>query len=161
MDAISKEVITLCNTTYINAQTIVDFLIRIKERYADKPVKIVLDNARYQHCKFVEETAKGLGIELLFLPSYSPNLNIIERLWKFTKRKILYAKYYDTPAKFHSAITGFFNDVSSKYKGGFALFCILQIKKGCRFRQPFHIIYIVYAYFTESMYSISSTTLSE
>jgi transposase len=66
-------------------------------------VKIVLDNARYQHCKFAEETAKGLGIELLFLLSYSPNLNIIERLWKFTKRKILYAKYYDTPAKFHSA----------------------------------------------------------
>ncbi|MDX9909850.1 MAG: IS630 family transposase, partial [Mariniphaga sp.] len=116
VDAISKEVITLCNTTYINAQTIVDFLIRIKERYADKPVKIVLDNARYQHCKFVKETAKALGIELLFLPSYSPNLNIIERLWKFTKRKILYAKYYETPAKFHSAITGFFNDVSSKYK---------------------------------------------
>lgn len=116
VDAISKEVITLCNTTYINAQTIVDFLTLIKERYADKPVKIVLDNARYQHCKLVQGTAKDLGIELLFLPSYSPNLNIIERLWKFTKKKILYAKYYDTPTKFHSAITGFFCDVSLKYK---------------------------------------------
>lgn len=115
VDAISKEVITLCNTTYINAQTIVDFLIQIKERYGDKPIKIVLDNARYQHCKFVEDTAKDLGINLLFLPSYSPNLNIIERLWKFTKKKILYAKYYDTPTKFHSAITNFFNDVSQKY----------------------------------------------
>ena len=116
VDAISKEVITLCNNTYINAQTIVDFLIQIKERYGDKPIKIVLDNARYQHCKFVEGTAKDLGIELLFLPSYSPNLNIIERLWKFTKKKILYAKYYDTPTKFHSAITGFFSDVSIMYK---------------------------------------------
>jgi len=115
VDAISKEVITLCNTTYINAQTIVDFLIQIKERYGGKPIKIVLDNARYQHCKFVEEAAKELEIELLFLPSYSPNLNIIERLWKFTKKKILYAKYYDTPKKFHTAITNFFNDVSQKH----------------------------------------------
>lgn len=115
VDAISKEVITLCNTTYINAQTIVDFLILIKERYGDRPIKIVLDNARYQHCMFVAGAAKEMGIDLLFLPSYSPNLNIIERLWKFTKKKILYAKYYDTPTKFHLAITGFFNDVSQKY----------------------------------------------
>lgn len=116
VDAISKEVVTLCNTTYINAQTIVDFLILIKERYGERPIKIVLDNARYQHCKFVAEAAKEMGIDLLFLPSYSPNLNIIERLWKFTKKKILYAKYYDTPKKFHSAITDFFNDASQKYK---------------------------------------------
>ncbi len=149
------------NTTYINAQTIVDFLIRIKERYADKPVKIVLDNARYQHCKFVEETAKGLGIELFVFTFLFCKFEHHRTVMEVYQEKILYAKYYDTPAKFHSAITGFFNDVSSKYKGGFALFCILQSKKGCRFRQPFHIIYIVYAYFTESMYSISSTTLSE
>lgn len=57
-------------------------------------MKIVLDNARYQHCKLVEAVAKELNITLLFSPSYSPNLNIIERLWKFTKKKILYAKYY-------------------------------------------------------------------
>jgi transposase len=54
----------------------------------------------------VEEAAKSIGITLLFLPSYSPNLNIIERLWKFTKKKILFAKYYETPTKFHLA--GFF-----------------------------------------------------
>ena len=79
------------------------------------PIKIVLDNARYQHCKLVEEAAKTLGISLLFLPSYSPNLNSIERLWKFTKKKILYAKYYDTPAKFHLAITAFFQTANQKH----------------------------------------------
>jgi hypothetical protein len=42
---------------------------------------------RYQHCKLVQGTAKDLGIELLFLPSYSPNLKIIERLCKFTRKK--------------------------------------------------------------------------
>lgn len=115
VNAITKEVITLSNTTYISADTIVAFLIQLKEHYGDLPLKIVLDNARYQHCKFVENAANTLNITLLFLPSYSPNLNIIERLWKFTKKSILYAKYYETPTKFHSAITGFFQTINQKY----------------------------------------------
>ncbi len=113
--AITKEVFTISNTTYISAETIVLFLQQLKEHYVGLPLKIVLDNARYQHCKMVEEQAKELGITLLFLPSYSPNLNIIERLWKFTKKTILYAKYYETPTKFHQAITGFFQTINQKY----------------------------------------------
>ncbi len=116
VNAITKQVITMSNTTYINADTIVAFFKQLKEHYSDLPLKIILDNARYQHCKYVEEQAKNLGITLLFLPPYSPNLNIIERLWKFTKKEILYAKYYDTPAKFHQAITGFFQTVNQKHK---------------------------------------------
>ena len=113
--AITKQVITMSNTTYINADTIVAFFKQLKEHYGDLPLKIVLDNARYQHCKYVEAAANNLGITLLFLPPYSPNLNIIERLWKFTKKEILYAKNNDTPVKFHQAITGFFQIVNQKY----------------------------------------------
>ena len=115
VNAITKEVLTFCNTTYISADTIVSFLIKLKEHYGDLPLKIVLDNARYQHCEFVENAAKKLNITLLFLPSYSPNLNIIERIWKFTKKTILYAKYYETPVKFHLAITNFFQIINQKY----------------------------------------------
>ena len=115
VNAITKEVLTLCNTTYISAETIVVFLKKLKEYYGDLPLKIVLDNARYQHCQLVEEAARALNITLLFLPSYSPNLNIIERLWKFTKKTILYAKYYETPDKFHFAITDFFQTINQKY----------------------------------------------
>jgi len=43
------------------------------------PVTLVIDNVRYQYCRVVRELANLLGIELLFLPSYSPNLNLIER----------------------------------------------------------------------------------
>jgi hypothetical protein len=57
-------------------------------------VTIVLDNARYQKCKIVEESALSLSIELLYLPSYSPNLNLIERRWKLVKKKCLYGKYF-------------------------------------------------------------------
>ena len=48
--------------------------------------------------------AQSLGIELLFLPTYSPNLNLIERLWKFVKKQCLYSTYYADFATFKTAI---------------------------------------------------------
>ena len=113
--AITKEIVTLSNTTYITSDTLIEFLKLLKTKFGNKPIAIVLDNARYQHCFVVKAIAAGLGIHLLFLPPYSPNLNIIERLWKFTKKKILYAKYYNKPADFHTAIQNFFIDINQKY----------------------------------------------
>ena len=108
INAITKEINYMVNTTYINADTIVAFLEKINQYYWDKmPLYIVLDNARYQHCEYVKRIANQLEIELVFLPSYSPNLNIIERLWKLTKQKVLYAKYYDSFREFKNAILGF------------------------------------------------------
>jgi len=116
VNAITKEVITLSNTTYITSDTLIQFLKMLKEKYSDKPIAIVLDNARYQHCFVVKTIAKSFGIHLLFLPPYSPNLNIIERLWKFTKKKILYAKYYNNPKEFHGAIQSFFNNINQNFQ---------------------------------------------
>jgi len=116
VNAITKEVSTYNNTTYICANCLITFLKELKEQYCDKPIAIVLDNARYQHCFVVKAIAAGLGIHLLFLPPYSPNLNIIERLWKFTKKEILNAQYYDAPAKFHEAITTFFQNINHNNK---------------------------------------------
>jgi hypothetical protein len=87
VNTITKEVTTFVNTAYITAETVMDFLRLLKEKYSDKPVFLVLDNAKYQHCRAVMKKAGELGIILLFLPPYSPNLNIMERLWKFTKNK--------------------------------------------------------------------------
>lgn len=116
VNAITKEVTTITNTTYITSGTLIDFLKLLKQKYADKPIAIVLDNARYQHCFLVTTFAKSLGIHLLFLPPYSPNLNIIERLWKFTKKEILYGKYYDKPKLFHEAIESFFEGINENFK---------------------------------------------
>lgn len=116
VNAITKEVVTLTNTTYITSNTLIQFLKQLKERFGDKPIAIILDNARYQHCFVVKTVAASLGIHLLFLPPYSPNLNIIERLWKFTKKKILYAKYYNKPEDFHKAIQNFFFNINQKYQ---------------------------------------------
>lgn len=116
VNAINKEVVTLINNTYITTETLIQFLKMLKEKYSDKPIAIVLDNARYQHCFVVKTIARSFGIHLLFLPSYSPNLNIIERLWKFTKKKILYAKYYDKPKEFHQAIESFFTNINQNFQ---------------------------------------------
>src|SRR5699024_386710 len=81
-----------------------------------KQIAIILDNARYQHCFVVKMIAASLGMHLPFLLPYSPTLNITERLWKFTKKKILYAKYYRKPSEFHSAIRDFFENINQKHQ---------------------------------------------
>ena len=64
----------------------------------------MLDHARYQRCALVQSGANSLGIALLSLPPYSPNLNLIERLWKFVKKHCLYSKYYAAFTAFTHAI---------------------------------------------------------
>jgi len=83
INAISKEIVLVTNTSYISSIEICQLLVKIAGRRRQAvPITIVLDNARYQRCKLVIAKAEELGIELLFLPPYSPNLNLIERLWK-------------------------------------------------------------------------------
>jgi transposase len=73
--------------TYITATQVCELRSKIADLGLIIPITLVLDNARYQKCKIVEKLALSLSIELLYLPSYSPNLNLIERLWKFVKKK--------------------------------------------------------------------------
>jgi transposase len=65
---------------------------------------VILDNARYQRCTLVHAVAQELDMELLYLPTYSPNLNLIERWWKFVKKPCLYSKYYPDSEAFQHAI---------------------------------------------------------
>ena len=104
LNPITHEVIMEHNDAYITATTVCALLAKLRARYPDKPISIVLDNARYQHCRLVMARALELGIDLVFLPSYSPNLNLIERLWKFVKKECLYSKYYASFGAFKTAI---------------------------------------------------------
>ena len=128
IDAITKQVHTLINTTYITSTTVIDFFEQISKEYVDKKITIILDNARYQHCKAVIEAAKRLGIELFFLPTYSPNLNIIERLWKHVKKEILYSTYYETPDKFHKAINNYFKQTIHTFEEKEKLDTLITLK---------------------------------
>lgn len=104
VDVVKQELITITNESYINAESFCLLLVKIYKMNFTIPVSIVLDNARYQRCELASATAKLLGIELLYLPSYSPHLNIIERLWKWVKKDCLYSKYYASFIEFKKAI---------------------------------------------------------
>lgn len=94
----------MTNESYINAETICEMLRKLAALNLEIPITIVLDNARYQKCKLVWALAEELEIELLYLPSYSPHLNLIERLWKFVRNECLYSKYYENFDDFQKAI---------------------------------------------------------
>jgi transposase len=78
LNAITHEVITVTNDSYINAQSVCTLLRQLAALHVHLPLTLVLDNARYQKCSIVQELATLLHIELLYLPSYSPNLNLNE-----------------------------------------------------------------------------------
>ena len=77
---------------------------------------MILDNAAYQRCKKVKQEAERLNINLIFLPPYSPNLNLIERLWKFLRKIVLANKYYSSLDAFVSAIKSFIDTLHLRYK---------------------------------------------
>ena len=89
----TKEVHTVTNDTYITATEVCEMLSKLAEYYRGRKIALILDNARYQKCKAVLNLAEQLKIELIFIPPYSPNLNLIERLWKFTKGELCTATY--------------------------------------------------------------------
>jgi len=103
-NAVTRQLIAVTNTTVVNTETMCDLLRKIAALKLKGPITLVLDNARYQRNAVVMALAEQLGIKLLFLPSYSPNLNLIERLWKFIKRRSLYGRYHPTFADFRAAI---------------------------------------------------------
>ena len=111
----TKKVHTVTNNTYITATEICQMLRLVASEYPGKKIHIVLDNARYQKCDMVSLLAKELSIDLVFLPPYSPNLNLIERLWKFTKGK-LRIKYYDDFVTFKQTIDDIIDGADNIFK---------------------------------------------
>jgi len=114
-DPVANKLLRIITRTYINSITVCDMLSQIALAYAGKIITVVLDNAKYQHCELVKNTAAVLGIELLFLPTYSPNLNLIERLWKFLKAKCLTNEFYGTAREFEDAITTCLDKMETEY----------------------------------------------
>jgi len=73
-------------------------------------IYVICDNARYYRSKVVQEYLQNSRIKLVFLPAYAPNLNLIERLWKFFKKQVLYNRYYETFGDFRAACEDFFDN---------------------------------------------------
>lgn len=93
----------------INGESSFRLFKKIEAKHPEaKAVHVILDNASYYISGWLKDKLKDSKIVLHFLPGYSPNLNLIERLWKFFKKKILYNKYYEKFEDFVSACKSFF-----------------------------------------------------
>ncbi len=114
-NAVTRQLVAVTNTTVVNTETMCELLRKIAAMGLAGPITLVLDNARYQRNAVVQALAKQLGIALMYLPSYSPNLNLIERLWKFIKRRALYGRYHPTFAEFRAAIEKTLNGLSTTH----------------------------------------------
>ena len=112
MDYLTKKVLTVTNDTYITATEICDMLRLISDNYSGREVHIILDNARYQKCRAVQELALELNIRLTYIPPYSPNLNLIERMWKFIKGE-LRSNYFDNFELFKEKIDSIIDSTTS------------------------------------------------
>jgi len=108
----NHEVITRSYDT-INQNSVCDFLkvLRSKKQNSDEIIFLVLDNGPSNKALSVRTLAVELNIEIIFLPPYSPNLNPIERLWKFFKKKVLYNQYHKTFKDFKSTCSNFFRGI--------------------------------------------------
>ncbi len=115
MDYVTKKVLAVTNDSYITATEVCAMLQKISKEYGEKEVHVILDNARYQKCKTVKEVAKQLNIHLEYIPPYSPNLNLIERLWKFVKNE-LSSKYFNDFDAFRKKIDSIINSTDGANK---------------------------------------------
>ena len=128
-NAVTRELVAVTNTTVVNTETMCELLHKIADLGLTGPITLVLDNARYQRNAVVQALAAQLGITLLFLPSYSPNLNLIERLWKFTKRRALYGRYHPKFRDFQAAIQEVLDGLSTKYSQQLASLMTLNFQQ--------------------------------
>ena len=115
LNFLTKKIETVANDSYITSVQVVQLLEDIAIKYIGAPIAIILDNAKYQRCELVTNKAAELGIRLIFLPSYSPNLNLIERVWKFVKSQVLNAVYIETFGEYCERIANFMQNIEVKY----------------------------------------------
>ena len=110
MDVISRT----CKT--VNQAAMRDLIRAIRRKNpAEKHIYLVLDNASYNRAKSVQNLAKYLKVKIIYLPPYSPNLNPIERLWKFMKKKIMANQHYENLDEYRAALLKFFRGIK-KYR---------------------------------------------
>ena len=96
----------------VNAQSTIALLRRLEARHRKaKSIYVYCDNARYYRSRLVQAYLQGSKIKLIFLPAYCPNLNLIERLWKYFRKQVLYNRYYEHLAQFKAACRTFFEGI--------------------------------------------------
>ena len=91
-------------------------MVGVNKNGKKKKILLVLDNAKYQRSSIVQTTASFFNIDLIYLPPYSPNLNLIERLWRYFKKEVMKNKYYEDYKSFEDAVELFFTQFEDRRK---------------------------------------------
>ncbi|MEX2186870.1 MAG: transposase [Pirellulales bacterium] len=128
-NAVARQLIAVTNTTVVNTDTMCELLRKIAAEGLVGPITVVEGNARYQRNAIVQALAAKLNIRLLFLPSYSPKRNLIERLWGFAKRHSVYGKYHANFASFRAAIENTLDDIPTTHADQLKSLMTLQFQK--------------------------------
>jgi Transposase and inactivated derivatives len=105
------------NYDTINAQATIDTFKELEAFYPNKAtIYVIIDNARYYKNAMVKEWLKTSRIEPIYLPAYSPNLNLIERFWKCLKKHVILNTYYESFLEFKQALLDFCNRGSPEHR---------------------------------------------
>lgn len=112
LHATNRGIYSLTTSNYISASSVAELIEYIREDNPGRRIYLVMDNARYQRCRFVAKVAARKNVHLVFQPAYSPNLNLIERFWKFLKSTVLAGVYYESKSAFREAIHSFMEQVN-------------------------------------------------
>lgn len=101
----------------VNADSTIALFKKIERKHRKaKVIYIIADNARYYRSAAVKEYLENSRIKILFLPPYSPNLNLIERLWKYFRKVVMNNRYYQTLEQFTEAAQAFFANIKEHRK---------------------------------------------
>lgn len=115
-------------TLTINSETIINFFKKVEAFYPNKAsIYIVVDQAPSHRNKEVKKFLKTSRIELILLPTYSPNLNLIERLWKLMRKKVINNIYYEHFKDFKKAVLDFLENDSLNFKAELRQFIGLKL----------------------------------
>ena len=104
---------TYTETKTVNSATFIELLSKVEEKYKGKrKIRIILDNSStHKSAEVKEYLKKHKKIELIFIPPYSPNLNLIERLWKYLRKKCINSVYYEKFKDFRESICNFLDNL--------------------------------------------------
>lgn len=115
--------VTVIESETINRDSTVQLLEILDQKYFyAKQIVIILDNASYHYSQEVRDVIEGSNkLKLVYLPPYSPELNLIERVWHYFKKNVLYNTYYENLAEFRKASIKFFQNIDNHSEKLFSL----------------------------------------
>lgn len=95
-----------------DAKVFLAFLKMVVEKYPGQKIVMVLDNAKIHHAKLIQPFLQDHPeLQLMFLPPYSPQLNLIEGLWGWLKKAVIYNVFYSTVDEIRNAVQGFMTSI--------------------------------------------------